>query len=197
MAGISTKSCLEIFTAESPLEGRADLSADVTSKGRTAKELFDSLTGKVTLSMGEGQADIDFPKLIATLRKGPAVGWNAARGSATSFVSAAGDFFLRNGGIYTDLLKVDLAKSAINGEGTIDIKSKALDMRLLMTDHPAKAEKPPKIAAEEKKPITKATGTIIVEGPWSDPTFSLKPAKSSAQNFLPGTQTQIVLRGRY
>ncbi|MBW2723314.1 MAG: AsmA family protein [Deltaproteobacteria bacterium] len=97
MASISTKSCIEIFTSDSSLEGVADLSADVTSKGRTAKELFDSLNGKVSLSMGEGQADIDIPKLIAKLPEGPAVGWDAARGSETSFLSLTGEFLLRRG----------------------------------------------------------------------------------------------------
>jgi len=197
MAGISTKSCIEIYASESSLEGTADLSADVTSKGRTAKELFDSLNGKVSISMDGGQADIDIPKLIANLREGPAVGWDAARGSATSFLSLAGEFFLRHGGVYTDSLKVDLGKSALKGEGTIDFMSKALDIRLLMTEPPAKTAEPPKASPDDKKPKTKATGTIVVKGPWSDPTFSLEPAKSSAQNTLSGAQTQTALRGRY
>jgi len=197
MASISTKSCIEIFTSDSSLEGVADLSADVTSKGRTAKELFDSLNGKVSLSMGEGQADIDIPKLIAKLPEGPAVGWDAARGSETSFLSLTGEFLLRRGGIYTDSLKVDLGKSAIKGEGTIDIMSKALDMRLLMTQTVAKSDAKPKTSPDDQKPKSTAAGTIVINGPLSDPTFSLEPAKSSAQNTISGDPTQTALRGRY
>jgi hypothetical protein len=147
--------------------------------------------------MGEGQADIDIPKLIAILPEGPAVGWDAARGSETSFLSLTGEFLLRRGGIYTDSLKVDLGKSAIKGEGTIDIMSKALDMRLLMTQTLAKSDAKPKTSPDDQKPKSTAAGTIIINGPLSDPTFSLEPAKSSAQNTISSDPTQTALRGRY
>lgn len=197
MAGISTKSCLEIFTPESSLEGAADISADVTSKGRTAKELFDALNGKVHLAMGEGQADIDIPKLIVKLRDGPAAGWDAARGSATSFVSLDGAFLLRHGGVYTDSLKVDLGKSLIKGDGTIDLNSKALDIRLRMTDRTAITANPPQISPDDQKPEPRATGAIIVKGSWSEPVFSLIPAKSSAQNTRSDNPVQTALQGKY
>ena len=197
MTGISAKTCIELFASDSSLEGTANLSVDVTSKGRTAKELFESLKGKVSLAMDEGQADIDISKLVASLREGPVHGWNAARGSATSFQSLAGEFFLRRGGAYTDSFKIDLGETALMGEGTIDMMFQALDMRLLMTERPAETATPPKTPPSDKKPEAKIAGAIVIKGPLSDPTFSLEPAKSSAENTTLGTQTQTALRGRY
>jgi len=202
MAGISAKSCIEVFIPDSSLEGTADVSADVTSKGRTTEELFESLNGKITFSLDEGKADIDIPKLVEKLREGPVLGWKATQGSATSFQSLAGEFFLRRGAAYTDSLKADLGETALLGEGTIDFASKILDMRLLMTGGQAETAPPPKTSQgaetpDDAKPETRTAGAIVIKGPWSEPTFSLELAKSSAQNNSSGGQTKTALRGGY
>lgn len=180
MTEVSTKSCIEIFTPESSLEGKVNLSADVTSKGRTAKELFQSLGGKVSVSMGEGQIDLDIAKLMSSLQTGPVKGWDAGRDNATPFQALKGEFFFRNGGAYTDSLNINLGKAGLMGDGTIDIVGSALDMRMKLIDHPPANETP-----EEKKPDPAPTGSIVIKGPWSQPSFSLEPAKSSAHFLAP------------
>ncbi len=173
---VSAKSCIEIFTPESPLEGTANLSADVTSKGRTAKGLLHSLGGKVSVSMDAGQADVDIVKLMSSLKTGPVKGWDAARASATSFKTLKGDFFFRSGGAYTDSLKIDLGTTDLTGEGTIDLAGSALDMRMKMIDHP-----PAKETGEEEETEPAPADAIVIKGPWSQPSFSLEPAKSSTR----------------
>ncbi len=180
MTDVSARSCIEIFTPESPLEGTASLSADVTSKGRTARELFKSLGGKLSVAMNAGQADVDIAKLMSNLKTGPIKGWDTVRTSATPFQALKGDFFFRNGGAYTDSLTINLEKADLTGEGTIDLAGSALDMRLKLIDHP-----PAKAPPGEEKPDPSPVGAIVIKGPWSQPSFSLEPAKSSAHFLEP------------
>jgi AsmA protein len=180
MTGVSTKTCVEIFTSDSAIEGTAFVSADVTSKGRTAGELLNSLGGKVSISMNEGQAEIDIPKLISNLQTGPAKGWEVARGSPTSFQSLDGDFLFRHGGIYTNSLSVNLGTKELKGEGTVDLAGRGMDIRLKMNDHPPQSD-----PAAEPKPSQNLAGAIVIKGPWSQPNFSLEPSKSSAHVTTP------------
>jgi len=174
---VSAETCIEIFTAKSRLEGTASMTADITSKGRTAKELLDTLGGKISLSMTAGQADVDVPKLISSLRDGPVRGWKAVQGSATAFETLTGEFFLRPGAVYTDSLKINLGSRYLTGDGTIDLAGRGLDMRMkLMVP-------PPKDAPAETKQTESArglAGDIVIKGPWSDPSFTLEPVKKNA-----------------
>ncbi len=190
MIGVSAKTCIEIFTPNSSLEGTANLSADVTSKGRTAKELLDSLGGKVSVSMNEGQADVDIAKLLSSLQTGPVNGWDAVSGDATPFQALQGDFFFRRGGAYTNSLKIDLGTADLMGEGTIDLAGSALDMRLKMIDHP-----PAKDSPAEQKPSQSLAGAIVIKGPWSKPSFSLEPSKSSAHVMTPPVASRTARLG--
>lgn len=182
ISDVSARTCIEIFTAESLLEGTANLTLDITSKGRTGKDLLEKLGGKITLSMTAGQADVDVAKLVSGLRDGPVKGWSAARGSATAFETLNGEFFLRRGGAYTDSLKIDLGTKFLTGEGTIGLTARDLDMRMRLMAHP------PKNAAAEtevQKPADDLPGEIVIKGPWSAPSFTLEPAKKNAGVSLP------------
>lgn len=180
---VSAQTCIEIFTAKSLLKGTAKLTADITSKGRTAKQLLDTLGGKITLSMTAGQAEVDVSKLISSLRNnGPVKGWNAVQGGATAFETLNGAFFLRHGSAYTDSLKIDLGTKYLAGEGTIDLAARALDMRMRMVPHPPK-DAP--TGAREKNPADGPPGEIVIKGPWSNPSFTLEPAKKNASAASP------------
>lgn len=192
MTGVSAKACIEIFTPDSPLEGIANLSADVTSKGRTARELLEGLGGKLSLSMNEGQADVDIAKLVSSLQTGPVNGWKATRGSATAFQALQGEFFFRKGGAYTNSLKINLGIADLTGEGTISLAGSALDMRLKMVDHPTSTQPP-----AEKKTTPGPSGTIVIKGPWSKPSFSLEPSKSSAHVMTPPVGSRAARLGDY
>ena len=181
MTEVSSRTCIEIFTDDSAIEGTANLSADVTSKGRTAREILEGLGGKLSLSMDAGQVDVDVAKLVSSLQTGPVEGWDAARGSTTDFQALQGEFFFRNGGAYTNSLKIDLGTKDLTGEGTIDMAGSALDMRLKIIDHPPAKDEP----AAEKKPSQSLAGSIVIKGPWSQPSFSLEPSKSSAHVTTP------------
>ena len=183
--GVSAETCIEIFTPKSPLEGTTSMAVDITSKGRTAKELLDTLGGKVTLSMTAGQAKVDVAKLIAALREGPVKGWDAAQGKATEFETLDGEFFLRPGGVYTDSLRVNLGAKDLTGEGTIDLAARALDMRLKLKDRPPKDAKE-KEKEPQSEPANDPPDEIVIKGPWSNPSFTLEPAKKNASAVSPG-----------
>ena len=185
MTDVSARSCIEIFTPESHVEGTANVAADLTSKGRTGKEILQSLGGKVSLSMSEGTADIDIAKLVSGLRNGPVSGWGGVRGSATSFQALQGSFFFRHGGAYTNSLKINLGTADLTGEGTIDLAGRTLDLRMLLTDHPED-----KKSAEKTKPAPKPADAFAIKGPWSEPSFSRELIKSSARAATPPADVQ-------
>ena len=176
ITGASAKTCVEIFTPDSPLEGIANVTADVTGKGRTAKELLNTLGGKITLSMTAGRVDVDVAGLAAGLRDGPVRGWDAVRGDTTAFKALNGEFFLRRGGVYTDSLKIDLGSKYLTGEGTINLAARGLDIRMRIVPHPPK-DAP--AGDEEKKPADGPPGEIVIKGPWSSPSFTLEPGTTT------------------
>lgn len=190
MSEISAQSCIEIFAPDSPLEGTANLSADITSKGRTGKELLKSLAGKASVTVDEGQAGVDIAGLIASLKSGPILGWDTARAGDTSFQTLKGDFFFRQGGAYTDSLTIDLGKSSLTGEGTIDVARAALDMRMKLSERPLATQ-----AEGDPKPDPAPVEEILIKGPWSHPGFSLEPAKSSAYFHLNRVTSRSALLG--
>lgn len=179
---VSAQRCIEIFTPDSPLEGTANVTAEVAGKGRTVKDILDTLEGEITLSMTAGKADVDVPGLVTSLRKGPVNGWSAVRGSATAFVSLNGEFSLRHGSATLDSLKIDLGTTELTGNGTIDLAAGGLDMRMRIIAHPPKDASADTNANE---PDDSLPGDIVIKGPWSEPLFTLEPGKKSARMVSP------------
>jgi len=171
------QTCIEIFTSDSHIEGTADVIAEMTGMGRTPKEIFDTLGGKITLSITAGQVDVDVAKLVSSLRDGPVKGWAAVRGDAMAFKALNGEFLLHLGGAYTDSLKINLGTMDLTGEGAIDLAARGLDMRMKMIGH---VPKDAPTDTKEKKPADGLAGEIVIKGPWSEPSFTLEPAKKSA-----------------
>jgi AsmA protein len=175
LRGVALTSCAELFAASSPVDGVADITADLTSNGRTTAEILEKLRGKVALSVSAGNVKLDLERLRAETKNGPTTGWAAALGKSTPFKLLRANVFLRHNSVYTDSLEADLGTSKISGEGTVDYMQKSVDISLEIADQPAEPQ-----SASEAKPETKPAERIVIKGPWSEPSFSRDPAKSSA-----------------
>lgn len=182
LTGVSARSCIEIFTPDSPIEGTANVTAEMAGRGRTAKDILATLDGKITVSMTEGKAYVDVARLVTSLRKGPVTGWSAARGGATAFAALNGALSLRPGSATLDSLKIDLGTAELTGEGNIDLAARGLDMRMRIIAHP-----PKDASADTKtsKPDDSLAGDIVIKGSWSEPRFTLEPNNKSTHLIAP------------
>lgn len=185
LSGISAKTCIEFFTPSSHLDGTASVTADLSSRGRSADEILRHLTGKTSIAMDNGIIGLDLARLVLSVRNGSIQGWDAVQGDETEFKEAKGDFFFRRGAAYTDALTINLGDSDLQGEGTIDMAGRTFDLRLSFIDRvpetatgeqsPAKEEN-----AGNEKSVRQPASIVAMKGPWSNPSFKLQPVKSSA-----------------
>ena len=176
LSGISARNCIEMFAPSSPIEGTAEITADLTSSGRTALEVLEHLRGKATVAVAAGSIAVNVDNLMTQIRKEPVVGWNALLGGSTAFKLLKSNIFLRPHAIYSESAEMDLGKTKIAGNGTVDFGQKELDLQMeyLETSLPPDAKE-----NSEDKPVKKER--FVIKGPWSQPTFSKGPRKSSAQ----------------
>lgn len=176
MRGISTQSCIEQFAVSSPIDGKADITADVTTSGRTANELIEGLRGKAAVSISTGQVAVNLNNLLAELVKGPVVGWEAMKGDATTFTLLKGDIFLRQNGLYSDALTVELEGAKLVGEGSVDFTERALDLQLAYFE-----SQPGQPGQESQETAPERKKRFVIKGPWSEPTVTPESNKSSTR----------------
>ncbi len=174
LTNVLAESCIGLFTSQSPVKGRADVSAELTSNGRVAEDLIAGLNGKATIEIAEGQIALDAMALLADLKAGPITGWQAASSGDVEFRELSGELLFRRGEVYTDSLSFILAPNVLRAEGAVGLIRRDLDLRLKI----AKADEVEASAAAG--PEQELVGTIVIKGPWSEPTFRLEPPKSSA-----------------
>lgn len=179
LTDLSARSCIELFAPRSPLGGTTDLTADLTTKGRTAKALLQQLGGKITTTVTGGQADIDIAKLVAQARNGPITGWQSVRGQTTPFETLNGEFIFRHGSAYSDSLEAISGGMKIAGEGTVDLPSRKLDMRVTV------ASETPETSPSVQQLIADLAGALVIQGPWSGPKIMLEPMTSSQDSDSP------------
>jgi len=188
LSNVSAQNCIGLFTSESPIEGAANVTADLTSKGRSMNELIASLGGRATLAITDGQVDFNAAKLLTELRQGAIKGWQSVPHDEVAFDELSGTLLFRRGGIYTDTLKVGLGPDEAWMVGAIELVDSSLDLQLKLS----KGRTAPETQEKPTSDQTKLTplGTIVIKGPWSEPNFRLEPAKSSA-HLAPSRQESL------
>lgn len=167
MTGASAQVCIKSFAQASPLEGKVDLTMQLTSEGRSSRELLKRLGGQFTLSMNAGQANVDIAKVLAMARKRDLRGWASVTGSPTRFDSLAVRFDLEKGNARSDSFKVQTGKATITGEGTIDLASRRLDWRISLASKTA--GRLPEIRAL----VARLADALVISGSLSDPIIRL------------------------
>lgn len=192
LSGIAARSCIEMFAATSPIEGTAEITADLTSSGRTVPQILDMLRGKASISIAAGSLAANFDNLLTQLNKQPVTGWGAVTGSSTAFKLLKGDIFLRPNAVYSDSLVMDLGTSKLMAEGTVDFASKSLDIQLERSEQAAQKEQ------GAQKEVTSAPllhkKHFVIKGPWSEPNFTLGQRQSSAQRMPYRADVQTATR---
>lgn len=112
------------------IEGRAELSINVRTQGRTQTDFINALQGRTHLEVVSGALHgVDLGGVATTIR-------NALRGeliapeARTPFLGFSATFAINNGVLATDNLSFNTEDLRIPGIGLIDLPQRRLDMRL-------------------------------------------------------------------
>lgn len=138
------------LTGKEEITGRADIHADITSRGTTADELNRNANGKVNLSLADGE--IARLKIIDTIRtakallgskkqdegrKTAATGAEAGQpapvqqtGRPTTFASLTASGIITNGVFSNDDLLAESELMKVKGKGTVDFVNERIDYLL-------------------------------------------------------------------
>jgi AsmA protein len=153
-----------------PLLGRANLSFDGTSDGKSPSELMMHLRGRGELELAEpGKLGLDLAALAYAAKTSPVVSWSAAGKGATALDKLKCRFRLTNGAVALETVQARSGDQALFGSGQIDVPGRLIDMNI--------ASGP---AAQGEAPAT-AQVLLSLKGTWEQPAISLlKPATGAA-----------------
>lgn len=188
---ISVQDCVGLFASTSPLTGTAEVSADLTSSGRSAEEILDNLRGKTVFTVAAGRVAFDLKALVGKIRENPVIGWEPLSQVSTAFKLLKGDIFWRHNKVYFDSLSMDIGAGELTGTGTAGFAESNLDMQLVYSERD-KAE-----TAEDKESAPPRQDRIVIKGPWSRPIFTpgFEKSKTRATPSQDGMHTVRQARG--
>ncbi len=142
------------------VEGTVDIEVALTGHGRTPAEIAANLDGGVSVLMGEGRAKAQVldsvvggvSTLIGTLFTGDS-DWTVVN-------CAAANFAIEGGVATSQVLLFDSAAATVAGQGTLDLRTEALDF----------------VVTPQAKVATLNVSTpVLVQGTLADPSFAPDP----------------------
>ncbi len=133
--GVSVADLLgDLLRREARLSGRADLEADLRTRGLTQPELVASLSGRGALRMPEGQLQgIDLDALVQNIEaqiRGQAKPPQPSGGGRTRFSQLQATAQIEQGILETQDLRVAADHFKASGTGRIDLPREELDLKL-------------------------------------------------------------------
>ena len=133
--GVSVADLLgDLLRREARLSGRADLEADLRTRGLTQPELVASLSGRVAMRMPEGQLQgIDLDALVQNIEaqiRGQAKPPQPSGGGRTRFSQLQATAQIEQGILETQDLRVAADHFKASGTGRIDLPREELDLKL-------------------------------------------------------------------
>jgi AsmA protein len=162
LEGVEAGRLLQRALGRRPLQGRADVTLNLTTVGDTVEELLTSLGGKAQLEMrAGGRLGLDLRALAQSAKRGEQRGWQAAGISTMGLDGLALRFDVLEGVVHTTILQAKSGTSAFSGNGSIDLPRQSLDFALTLgTTDPS------------SRP---ATGDVLTfSGPWEAPSVRLE-----------------------
>jgi AsmA family len=147
------------------IEGRGDVTVEVTSAGEDGTAVLSSLGGKLWVSLNEGGRfglDVDqLAKAAASTPQSSGI-WQAASQSGMSIDTLDARFEVANGVIRTEAAQAVTGSRAVNAEGVIDLPANRLDVELAIGEKP--------VADAAPAPSTPQDIQVIdLRGPWVEP----------------------------
>jgi AsmA protein len=144
----------------SAVQGLSTITADVSAAGSSAPDLLSALRGKVTLSLNEGgKLGIDVKSLLDAAHKGGVDGWQKATRGQTSVDGLEAKLRLDKGIVASELVEATVGDSLLRAIGTVSLKSRQMDLRVLLD------------AAPESARRDLPRDVLVFRGPWSAPSI--------------------------
>lgn len=144
----------------SAVQGLSTITADVSAAGSSVPDLLSALRGKVTLSLNEGgKLGIDVKSLLDAAHKGGVDGWQKATRGQTSVDGLEAKLRLDKGIVASELVEATVGDSLLRAIGTVSLKSRQMDLRVLLDSAPE--------AARRDLP----RDVLVFRGPWSAPSI--------------------------
>ncbi|MDD3619109.1 MAG: AsmA family protein, partial [Desulfobulbaceae bacterium] len=148
LKGVQLGPMLRDITGKEEVKGRADITADITTRGLTRQELTRNANGTMNLALADGE--IAKLKIIDTIRTartligskdiGAVLQQQAApqtSGRPTSFAALTGSGVITNGVFHNNDLVAESELMKATGKGTVDLVNERIDY--LLTIYLAKA----------------------------------------------------------
>jgi len=155
-----------------PLQGRANMTLNLTGSGHDATDLLTSLSGRVGLALNEGgRLGLDLRALLYAAQRSELKGWAAAGKGQTALEHLDAQLQLKNGVIMSERLQGKSAGLTIAGSGRIDMVARALDLALQLTT-----------ATPER--VSSSGDMLLLTGNWLEPTIHIEqlPKRTAAPN---------------
>jgi AsmA protein len=147
----------------SVLTGRATITTDVSSYGRTGDDLFLSSNGKLNIEIRNGgRLGVDLRTLASASQRRAAEGWGTAVRGTTAFSEFNGVFAIRSGALLADDVSALSGDTMTTLSGQIDVPTSRLNATVEQIA----------ASADSMKPATNAAPTLSLQvfGPWLRPT---------------------------
>ncbi|MGI9425709.1 MAG: AsmA family protein [Hyphomicrobiaceae bacterium] len=175
------------------IEGRATITADVSSRGRHRQEILENLSGQLQLELVDGGSiGLDVNTLIDPSKQAVDVQpsqliRDAARGT-TQLESLNVEFKIKSGHAVCNLAIAEFDGKTMSAVGRLNLPSQALDMQAIVVEG---APGPPQATEAQEKPAEVIVGrSVAIRGPWYAPKIKLSDRRGSAMDLL------AELRGR-
>jgi hypothetical protein len=153
---------LQRSLGRNPLQGRADITMNLTTVGDTSEKLLSSLAGKALIEMrAGGRLGLDLKTLAQSAKRGDVRGWQAAGTSTTGLDGLGLRLDVQQGVVNATILHAKSGTNTFGGSGSIDLPVQTLDVALsLGTTDPA------------LRPAI--SDVLVLKGHWSSPSIKIE-----------------------
>lgn len=162
LEGVEAGRLLQQTLGRNPLQGRADVTMNLTTAGDTSEELLAGLRGKGQIDMrAGGRLGLDLKALAQAAKRGEVRGWQAAGIATTGLDGLSLRLDVQQGVVHATILNAKSGTNTFSGGGTIDLPVQSLDFALAIgTTDPA------------LRPAV--SDVLMLKGPWSAPVAKLE-----------------------
>jgi AsmA protein len=126
--GVEARPLLKVFAGTDRLSGKTEFQAKGQAKGRSQKELVESLNGNGRFKFLNGA--IHGINLAATLRRARTLGFGGSESEKTDFAELSGSFVIKNGILENRDLKMFAPLVRLTGEGLVPMPPQTIDYKV-------------------------------------------------------------------
>ncbi|WP_334175810.1 AsmA family protein [Pseudoxanthobacter sp.] len=145
------------------LDGRLAMNFDVSTSGRSERDLVAGLNGNGAMRFSNGSIrNVDIPGMMRGLTGDILSGWQAGSSLATAYSQMTGTFSIDDGILTNNDLVMSGPLFRVTGSGTADLVARTIDYRL---DPKVLAS----LAGGSGADMAGFNVPVIMEGPWSSP----------------------------